>query len=204
MKQPGTRLKPRPTQPSVVDQLIKLLMKKRGTTMQEMISVSGWKNQRVQRRLRVSQRWIQVLPHKNGYRTMNSPTTRANLDQLLTMERPELVQQWKVVFQSIAPRGAQIPLLKSVLSWKAQVDAHGQESYKALLKELRSWSSNTTVRNLDPGSELLREWKGVIHRVKVLDQGFEHQGEKYSSLTAVAHKITGTHWPGPRFFGLRK
>jgi hypothetical protein len=27
---------------------------------------------------------------------------------------------------------------------------------------------------------------------------------RYRSLTIIAHEITGAHWSGPRFFGLRK
>ena len=33
---------------------------------------------------------------------------------------------------------------------------------------------------------------------------FEWNGRRYRSLTIVAREITGAHWSGPRFFGLRK
>ena len=36
----------------------------------------------------------------------------------------------------------------------------------------------------------------------VLDEGFEYNGQRWRSLTAVAKAITGTHWNGNRFFGL--
>jgi hypothetical protein len=49
---------------------------------------------------------------------------------------------------------------------------------------------------------LVREWRGVMHRVLVLDDGFEHEGQRYRSLSEVARRITGTRWPGPRLFGL--
>ncbi len=32
----------------------------------------------------------------------------------------------------------------------------------------------------------------------VTEEGFEHDGETYSSLRAVARVITGAHWSGPR------
>jgi hypothetical protein len=38
----------------------------------------------------------------------------------------------------------------------------------------------------------------------VLDDGFEYEGERHQSLTQIARRITGVHWFGPRFFGLRK
>jgi hypothetical protein len=37
----------------------------------------------------------------------------------------------------------------------------------------------------------------------VIDDGFEYQGRRYKSLSAIARAITGTRWNGPAFFGLR-
>ena len=54
------------------------------------------------------------------------------------------------------------------------------------------------------GTKLLREWRGVTHEVTVIDGGYEHQGKRYRSLSAVARAITDTQWSGPLFFGLRK
>ena len=53
-----------------------------------------------------------------------------------------------------------------------------------------------------PGVVLTREYKGRELRVTVLPDGFEHNGEKYGSLTAVARAITGSHTSGFLFFGL--
>ena len=36
------------------------------------------------------------------------------------------------------------------------------------------------------GTKLLREWRGVTHEVTVVDGGYEHQGKRYRSLSAVA------------------
>ena len=55
-----------------------------------------------------------------------------------------------------------------------------------------------------PGAILLREYQGDTIKVMVLDNGFEYQGEVFRSLTAVAKAITGSHWNGYDFFGLRK
>ena len=57
---------------------------------------------------------------------------------------------------------------------------------------------------LRAGTRLVREWRGVTHTVLVQAQGFEWNGRCYRSLTIIAQKITGAHWSGPRFFGLRK
>jgi hypothetical protein len=62
--------------------------------------------------------------------------------------------------------------------------------------------SRRTVE-LRPGTVLGREWQGKMQRVAVLRDGFAWNGTTYRSLSKVAHAITGGHWNGPRFFGLR-
>ena len=59
------------------------------------------------------------------------------------------------------------------------------------------------TKSLRPGTVLGREWKGEMHRVSVLAEGFAWNGTTYPSLSQVAFAITGTRWNGPRFFGLR-
>ena len=52
------------------------------------------------------------------------------------------------------------------------------------------------------GARLVREWNGATHVVEVVDDGFIWNGERHSSLSAIARTITGARWSGPRFFGL--
>jgi Protein of unknown function (DUF2924) len=58
--------------------------------------------------------------------------------------------------------------------------------------------------DLLPGTVVNREYKGQLIRVTALADGFEYHGERYKSLTAVAKAVTGKHWNGFHFFGLRK
>jgi hypothetical protein len=55
-----------------------------------------------------------------------------------------------------------------------------------------------------PGSVLVKEHKGRTIIVHVLDSGFEYDGKRFTSLSAVATAITGTKWNGMLFFGLTK
>jgi len=57
---------------------------------------------------------------------------------------------------------------------------------------------------LKAGTTLVRQWRGHTHTVLVHRDGFEHEGQRYRSLTAIAERITEAHWSGPRFFGLTK
>ena len=40
--------------------------------------------------------------------------------------------------------------------------------------------------------------------MKVLDEGFEYNGRKHASLSAIASQVTGTRWNGYGFFRLLK
>jgi len=53
-----------------------------------------------------------------------------------------------------------------------------------------------------PTSLLIKDFKGQVSVVKVLDNGFEFEGKRYKSLSAIAQEITGAKWNGLLFFGL--
>lgn len=55
-----------------------------------------------------------------------------------------------------------------------------------------------------PGTLITRQYKGRTIVVTVLTDGFEHEGERYTSLSAVARAVTGAHWNGFHFFGLHR
>lgn len=61
---------------------------------------------------------------------------------------------------------------------------------------------DSKVLSITDGTKLVREFKGRRYTVLVLQDGYEFNGSKYKSLSAVANKITGTRWNGKKFFGL--
>jgi hypothetical protein len=103
-------------------------------------------------------------------------------------------------------------LLRLALSWRVQAIAGGGLTQKIRHRladlqfglHLNPEYRLTPIGELDPGSILTRRWKGRTHTVYVLQNEFAWEGRAYRSLTAVAQAITGTHWPGPSFFGLYK
>jgi hypothetical protein len=52
------------------------------------------------------------------------------------------------------------------------------------------------------GDAIVRRYKGRQIRVVVQKDGFEYEGRRYKSLSAVAKAISGWHCNGFRFFGL--
>lgn len=70
-----------------------------------------------------------------------------------------------------------------------------------------TFTPRVAVSELPASARLVRVWpagSGTRHEVLVHDGGeaFEYRGERFASLTQIARVITGTHWSGPRFFGL--
>jgi hypothetical protein len=122
---------------------------------------------------------------------------------------PELRQMWRELFDK-EPPGFSRSYLISRLAYRIQELAYGG------LKPATRARLDTLADGLDPkaarkrvlngpvaGTQLIREWRGVEQRVTVLIDGFEWEGRRYKSLSAVARAITGTQWNGPLFFGLR-
>ena len=103
-------------------------------------------------------------------------------------------------------------LLTRAITYKLQERALGGLSNSTLRKlESRNVEPTggdarkaTAPISLKPGTRLVREWRGVTHTVLVHADGVEWNGRRYRSLTVIAGEITGAHWSGPRFFGLRK
>jgi hypothetical protein len=128
------------------------------------------------------------------------------------------------------PRGRNKQWLIKRIAWRMQAIAEGGLSERALRRaaelanvaDLRLTAprkprtqlaavadSSRPLVALDPrlpmpGTLITRKYKGQTFQVKVLHDGFEFEGEKYKSLSAVAKAITGTHWNGFHFFGLHK
>src|ERR1700687_2215538 len=108
--------------------------------------------------------------------------------------------------------GSSRDLMLREIAYKMQERAHGgltpaiRRRLRALAEEIEANGAEAlaSVPLLKPGTRLLREWGGKTHTVIVLDDGFEYAGERHQSLTQIARRITGAHWSGPRFFGLRK
>lgn len=55
-----------------------------------------------------------------------------------------------------------------------------------------------------PGCLIVKNYKTQTVVVKVLANGFEYDGRRFPSLSAIATEITGTRWNGIAFFGLQK
>ncbi len=133
------------------------------------------------------------------------------LRALTVMDGDGLRREWRRLYRSHPPLHIRRDLLVLAIAWKLQEKVHGgltaaqKRRLAGMAEDLKKGgdlSAGPTIR-LKPGSRLVREWQGETHDVLVLEDGFEWNGERRHSLSAIAREITGTHWSGPRFFGLK-
>ncbi len=83
----------------------------------------------------------------------------------------------------------------------AEIDLLVEENRRCVLGSLRL---KTRARKDKVGTVFTRTWHGREIRVQVVEGGYEWDGVLYTSLSAVANAVTGSHWSGRRFFGLTK
>jgi hypothetical protein len=135
------------------------------------------------------------------------------LSALKSMSVADLKAEWRTLFGTDAPNNSR-PYLELRLGYRIQELAYGSPSREsarlldALADELHGKPGRKAMlrgsRMPVAGTRLVREWNGVEHTVTVLRDGFEFEGRKYKSLSAIARAIAGTRWNGWRFFGLRE
>ena len=130
------------------------------------------------------------------------------LDRIAGMSTDELNAEWTRRYAAPAPNLSP-ELLRLGIAYRLQEQRLGgvSRSTKTLLRQLATQSregerKGPPPRKLTPGTRLVRDWHGVGHTVTVLEDGFEYSGKPWRSLTAIARAISGSHWNGPRFFGL--
>jgi hypothetical protein len=139
-------------------------------------------------------------------------TVLARIAALKTMAAPDLKRKWRELFDTEPPPYNR-RFLESRLAYRIQELAYGGlkpetvERLRALGEQydggdVRKRKLKADTRPIT-GTQLIREWKGVEHRVTVRDDDFEYQGRPYKSLSAAARAITGTRWNGFIFFGLK-
>lgn len=153
----------------------------------------------------------------------NDPHVVNMIAEISKYDRSALAEEWQKLFGTKPAKNTSSSILIRIITHEVQCRTNGglsPVSKRALRKEFvasyrklanhASYDSQVTPANqqtaqpplLSAGTQLIREWNGRPYRVEVTDGGFTLDGKNYSSLSAVAKKITGAHWSGPRFFGL--
>ena len=154
-----------------------------------------------------------AAPWLPGERDAADESVVAQLAALKRMTVVELKTKWENLFGAPAPNNSR-SYLELRLGYRIQeltlggLSRETRRTLDMLADEIDGKIGRKAIiadgRNPVAGTRLLREWNGAEHTVTVMKDGFDWQGRKFKSLSAVAKAITGTQWNGYRFFGLRE
>lgn len=133
------------------------------------------------------------------------------LAALATMSLAQLRDKWQRVYRESPPPFTP-DLLARGIAYRLQERAYGKlpASCRREIERLQRQFEKTgevateACATTKVGTVLVREWKQKQHHVLILDDGYFYQERRYGSLSQIACEITGAHWSGPRFFGLRR
>lgn len=133
-----------------------------------------------------------------------------DLTALAAMSTAQMQDRWSAAGIGTAP-SVPIPLLRRLLAQRLQEKRHGGLPL-LVVRELERVAASGGIAvapvakaiTLSTGTRLIREWNGRTIAVEVTDTGFLWNERTYRSLSEIAREVTGAHWSGPRFFGLKR
>ena len=149
---------------------------------------------------------LDFIEHKSERSVMPQDTGVGRNVVFDDLDFASLRQVWEQTFGAAPPRSLSRVFMRRVLAYERQcrtlgwLSATTRRALAAMANETPS--SGAPAGSVSAGTHLVREWNGRTYQVEVLDNGYRFDGKTYPSLTTIAKRITGTHWSGPRFFGL--
>ncbi len=154
---------------------------------------------------------LSLAPAPRRHRRKRAGGSRSlDLGALCKLTRAELKGRWQELYGSLPPAHVSRKLLLRAVAYRMQEEAYGglsAKTRKQLARAARDLAAGRSLQGpaakVKPGTRLLREWQGVVHEVIVLEDSVLYRGKDWLSLSSVAREITGAHWSGPRFFGLK-
>jgi hypothetical protein len=132
------------------------------------------------------------------------------IKHLPALDVPALKQKWAAFFGDDPSPNLGRTLLIRAIAYRLQEKALAglKPSTQRVLDRAadnrsKGASRYFSQRRTCAGTVLIREWRGVSHRVTVFDKDVVYRDRRYKSLSEVARAITGSRWSGPLFFGLK-
>ena len=133
------------------------------------------------------------------------------LKDLETRGDDELKHCWRSLYGTRPPQKIHRSLLIAAVCHRMQENALGALKSSVRRHLMQAANNPATPRpsphypSLRPraGTVLVRDWCGVTHQAKVLEDGILFRSKRYKSLSEVARIITGSRWSGPLFCGLK-
>lgn len=130
------------------------------------------------------------------------------LGALASLSPAQVKERWNGL-EASPPPSVPISLLRRLLAQRLQERRYGAlpalvaRELARLGQEKRGAEPMRSRIELTPGTRLVREWNGQTVSVEVIEEGFKYGDRTWRSLSEIARHVTGVHWSGPRFFGLK-
>ena len=147
---------------------------------------------------------------KRRAQVLDGDALTAEIAELSNASITDLRERWKNLYSKEPLGHIGRSLMIRAIAYRLQERALGglKPATQRVLDRIGESRSEAALeripkRRASAGTVLIREWRGVSHRVTVLDNDVVYRGRRYKSLSEVARAITGTHWSGPLFFGLK-
>jgi hypothetical protein len=153
------------------------------------------------------------------------PDLQQEIERLRHSNVKALQQRYRDLFGEDSPSSNRAHLFRRI-AWRLQARGAGELSERAQ-KRAADLADDAELRRLAPrsfwkaleqqnasptfrdarlpaaGTLLSRSYRDRNIEVRVLEEGFEYNGVRYSSLSAIARQATGTRWNGFLFFGIQ-
>ncbi|MDP3495655.1 MAG: DUF2924 domain-containing protein [Hyphomonadaceae bacterium] len=136
---------------------------------------------------------------------MTDDQIRKDVEFLSAASRQELLFRWEQLNGSSAPEGLSTSLLRRGVIYDVQAKHYGglSPAHRKTLLQIAASKTAVPPASMKAGARLVREWNGIAHVVDIVENGFRYRDKTYASLSAISKEITGAHWSGPRFFGIK-
>jgi hypothetical protein len=122
------------------------------------------------------------------------------------MALPELRAAWRELYRTEAPQSS-ADLIARALAWAIEERSQGGldpvVARELARRHAMTGNGGAGEPRLKPGTRLIRDWGDRRHVVLVEPDAYVFEDRRYASLSQIATVITGAHWSGPRFFGLK-
>ena len=123
----------------------------------------------------------------------------AEITRLPALDVPALRQRWAALFGDDPSPNLGRALLIRAIAYRLQEKALAglKPATQRVLDRIADNRSKDAPqyipkRRASAGTVLIRQWRGVSHRVTVFDHDVVYRGKRYKSLSEVARAITGS------------
>lgn len=125
-----------------------------------------------------------------------------HIQKAIHQQSKTYIKKWQININNDTP----------INNTKSATVLHTTQKVPSPLKDLENKKKSNIKYDyrlqLHDGMTLTRQWNGRAYSIRVRKTKskitYQFRNTNYRSLSKIAKDITGSHWSGPRFFGLHK